>query len=775
MANVVSMPIGIPDPVIPFSESLPKPPEDWTSEVIGYYYINGTHPNATDKDNAYGTPDKPLITLPQTFIAGSLIVIRGTYSRDQGGRTWFRCAGTDDEWVAGRRGRIYIDGGAGELDQAEFTYSVAIVGSYFLVDGITLVNERSLTIGSTTSGRYAGYGTVRNSFMVGTGDGSGSACSISAPNGIAGSVTEHIVFWKNQIRRYGPWLANDKDVDANGLNISGDSSYIHILDNFIGETSGSGIQLNPTKPKSDDVASRQLFIGRNEIAYCSQAGIGGKYPHDTVISQNYIHDIYDRIWTPSKGIGMQYGPENIWTLYNIIVNCRYGIRGAGSNSTVNGWNMYSIGNVIINANRTDEPGVNYDNTKPYNNASAFVSQGSYQWYIANNLVVNSEAFFTSPTYLDYYRIENNVVSSITESLFVCYAEVPLRQVTNNIFSRINDYYREPSESYNKISELEAIAGRTELNFFETLPNTEGLSVDEIIDLFSNMDRMVDAGLPMPDYVYEKFEDTFGFPLVRGYFDKVVPQGARVDMGPWEAGDKFVPIVPAAPTGLYIDALESRLHWSAASLNTEEYVVYKDDVELIRVPSGELSIVIAGISSSINSYSVSALNATGSSISAPVTSAVITVTEFENVVINTNKSYKVFRSALDKLENIDISSLESTGALYGFSYPDALYTVDTFSEDGYMYSLSNETLEGAIQGTGTVSIYLCMSNYSEDAPRFNFTIGGTRLTLELGTNYLEKAYKQYKFTIEIAGLVNYTFNSTGKDGKGHCGLIAITEE
>jgi len=76
----VDMPLGIPAPSFGLDEVAPAAPAAWPgNEAAGYYYIDRTHPNATDSSNQYGYPDKPRATIPNyaTFPAGTYIEVHG--------------------------------------------------------------------------------------------------------------------------------------------------------------------------------------------------------------------------------------------------------------------------------------------------------------------------------------------------------------------------------------------------------------------------------------------------------------------------------------------------------------------------------------------------------------------------------------------------------------------------------------------------------------------------------------------------------------------------
>lgn len=73
-------PIGIPAPEFGINEQAPSQPAEWpVAANTNSYYIDNTHPQATDTANTYGYPNKPRMTIPMilTLSAGTLVEIHG--------------------------------------------------------------------------------------------------------------------------------------------------------------------------------------------------------------------------------------------------------------------------------------------------------------------------------------------------------------------------------------------------------------------------------------------------------------------------------------------------------------------------------------------------------------------------------------------------------------------------------------------------------------------------------------------------------------------------
>ena len=73
-------PLGIPKPEFGIDEQASSRPAAWPgAPSVGSYYIDNTHPQASDDANPYGYPDKPRLTIPSAILltANSLVEIHG--------------------------------------------------------------------------------------------------------------------------------------------------------------------------------------------------------------------------------------------------------------------------------------------------------------------------------------------------------------------------------------------------------------------------------------------------------------------------------------------------------------------------------------------------------------------------------------------------------------------------------------------------------------------------------------------------------------------------
>lgn len=783
------MPYGIPIPEeLDFMEELPEWPAQWANNepVSSYYYVDGTHPNVQKIHN--GTPDEPLDLIPSTLGAGTLCVVRNLYKRDAAGKTTIRVNGTDGEWIAGYNGKAFVDFGTGK-DRAKFFFKAVFIGKYGIFDGLTNDPTRVLAwqVGSSTDdlSQDAHHIVIRNFKYTGDGISSGSAASVAGPSALNSNKANYIVIYNNEISGYGNInYGVGEDVDANGLMINGNSSDVWILHNHIYETSGAGMQLAPTNTVD---LTKNIYIGGNHIHDIAQAGIGLKYPSNVVISQNKIERCLDKHNTPSKGIGFQYGPMNVWMLFNEINDCRFGIRGAGTNSSNRpsyGWPVYAIGN-IIDGSSIDSSTSSYtlDHNSSYNNATAFASMGTYRFYAANNLVMNSDVAFTSPISSENYSIVNNIfLKSRYDTLFfgssgflakvennlIASDEISVRMANNNFYYGLDDMETIPSVRNNLEFSDEYLGSKTKT---------------EIIADLKNLSTLVDGGLDIPEEFAQIYEDSFGIKLERGFDDKKIPQGAARDIGPWESGNVLMPVIPSAPSGFHISSSSKELIWELNSINEDSIEVYKNGELLVSLPSGSTSYEIPTILDESSTYQVHVINGTGVANSEIIKSRKMTfeLTE-DDITLNDATAYLLTRED-SRLDSNDVSFQMPTASrpFSGAPFDKVSAFIDqTKVSNGYIY-LSNLAIDDFIScefiGDSKVVVVIVTNNSIQQSPigvscTFYVSLGDTIYTI-----VNDGGFQKFKieFTVEESSQIKITCKDGYSEGMIGVGTIHTNTE
>ena len=396
-----SMPVGIPNTTLNFTQEIPPRPSNWNSEVEGYYYID----YALGSDSfLYGSESQPRKTLPKTLPAGSYIEIAGDYFYTRGGVIKIYAEGTSENWVAGQSGPVWVTTSINK--KAFFTKAKMVIwGQNLYLTNISSKDGSRMQVGSSTSGYPANNIVIRDSELIGTlAMGTGALLSVS---GTIDTPVKNVVLFNNTTRDAGD-IDSQEDIDAELIVINGYSSYIWVLNNVGYNASGSALQINARPPRE---ASHHIFAGYNEFYNIRQSGLWVKYATDVVFSQNYIHDIISTPWSPAKGLGAQYEPNGLWIINNLVHDAEYGIRIPSTNK-INDITLkvYVIGNIIYNIHTQAEVGTN----SAWESAAIHL-HGANEKHIYNNLIFNAPNGINMSNNSGKTFIKNNVIHQLTNS------------------------------------------------------------------------------------------------------------------------------------------------------------------------------------------------------------------------------------------------------------------------------------------------------------------------------------------------------------------------
>jgi hypothetical protein len=287
----------------------------------GYYtyYIDNTHPDATDDNNPNGTAAKPRKTIPKYLMdleAGSVVEIHGgPYSFN-----------TPARWTpAGFRNMPVFIRGADPAQKVVIKKSkLQIGGKYFILENVELNNNSHITISHSSPGHVV----IRN-------------CEIHNPVGSFANFGtaiyaqgEDIVIYNNHI--HNNWQEND--VDCHGVVAGPGAQKVWIIDNHIHHNSGNAIQAC----HACDPPPRFVYIGRNIMHEDRETAIGLKWASDVVISQNIAYGYRNSSTCDGSAIilGADGYPDRSWILFNEIYDCDNGIR---NEETDQAW---IVGNLI---------------------------------------------------------------------------------------------------------------------------------------------------------------------------------------------------------------------------------------------------------------------------------------------------------------------------------------------------------------------------------------------------------------------------------------------
>jgi hypothetical protein len=479
------------------------------------YYVDNTSSAATDTNNTYGSPSKPRKTIPMSYLpAGSVVEIHGgPYTQSSGGVLPFCGSGTAAKPVFFR--------GPSNGTHPTISTSFRVRGSYVILENLKMVTGAF----SDSTGITINNAAIRH-------------CEVSGNQGIGLNVASYtsdiinnIVIYDNVIHDLGN-INSTTDEDATGIAVNAGVSNCWIVDNTVYNTSGSGIQI-VAGSLAKMPTTNHIYVGRNLVYRARQSGIWSKQSADCVFSQNTVHSIINTSWSPSKGLGYQYGPERLWIIYNEVYDCTFGITAMSTSGLGSGTEAYVIGNVIHDIHHLNDGTSFFNPNTSWSNAGIMLV-GVAKNYVVNNSIYDADAGINIPSTGAVY-MENNIISNITESacqhIFVETSSAMSASTVNN-----NIFYQNGSD----------IRIRWGLSHTYTLPafqsaTGKGANCVNANPLFvdaANGDLHVKSGSPainagLTSEVYTRFYNLYGRNIAVDP-DKVSrPQGSKWDIGAYE--------------------------------------------------------------------------------------------------------------------------------------------------------------------------------------------------------------------------------------------------
>jgi hypothetical protein len=509
-------PIGIPAPSFGITQVAPPAPSSWNQAVAGFFYVDNTHPLATDTNNPNGWPGRPRLTIPFSPVlpAGSVVkVAGGPYTYNSGGVIPLNGNGT-------AQNPVFISG-ANPASPPLFTRKVSTnsSSSYLIVEHIRVDTGGIQGAGSVNApAHHLAYRHCEFSNCAG---------GLVIASYVADATVHDIVLSDVTIHDLGD-LATPLDQDYHAVGIGARAHHIWVLDSLFYHTSGDGVQINAGSNALWE-STHHIYIGRNTSHHNRQAGLFAKQSRHVIMSQNHVHNILTVPWSPGKGLGFQYGPGEVWFLFNRIHDCEYGIY-AGSDSGGLGTNQYIIGNLIYDIHHI--PGTVYTPTNAWSQAGIMLAGGTNR-YILNNVIYDADAGINVPGYYGAYtHLEDNLISHLSEPQgpYVFIEQPGQSQLKNSLLYRVGGpiLITWGSGTYTSLSTFQSATGQGQASLVA-------------VPLFENAaagNFQLQAGSPgvnggTPSYVYTMFMSLYGLSINVDFNGMPRPLGGAYDMGAFE--------------------------------------------------------------------------------------------------------------------------------------------------------------------------------------------------------------------------------------------------
>lgn len=526
---------GVPDPmntwVAPnYTGNVVHPitgiaPVSWEeAKNLGFpsYFIDSSHPLATNSDNTFGSPDKPRSTIPEiTYEPGSYIEINGG-PYDGGGQIIFRANGTPDKPVWFR--------GASIENRAKISGETIVKGEYVILENLEFIGQKLGFRPHNDS--YLHHAVIRNSLFYGDGSVAKSSSATIAVKGRTEQRFHDIVIYNNEIHSYGksfvdtdPGLGESTENDFHGIKVSNNVDRSWIIKNNVYNLGGDSIQIGNATVATID-RSKDTYIADNDFYENLENGVDVKAADNTLILGNRIWGFIHHKNNSSTGIGIviHSKAEHTWVVKNVVNNSAGGI--TTTDGSIDTW---IIGNVIKDIKHatwdTDWSGGLYDS------GAAIHFRGGSTGGVINNTIINYDKGIETAS--GQYVFINNI-------LF------------NRNSEQGHDFFVESSKSNNLTSNNLVFSNAASLKQVNVTCVSCLYEAPSFIDLSHNVaisDNSVAlaAGMSIQSYL-DKYKNTFGVELNKDIYngERIVGGieiGAMEEQNSIVGGDQSIPLSP----------------------------------------------------------------------------------------------------------------------------------------------------------------------------------------------------------------------------------------
>jgi hypothetical protein len=344
-------PIGVPPPSFGIAQQAPSPPSPWTVETAGFYFVDSTHPRASDTVS-YGTPTQPRRSIPAVVPAGSLVEVRG------GPYTTPVSIGGPGTAAA----PIFYRGVSKPALQSDIPRRrrLDVTGSYVIVEGFDFVNTFASLLGTHLAIRD---NEIRDQAIAPGGCG---VCTRSSSD---------VVIFRNHIHHNGD-ATMSRPNDIHGVQVAAGAQRIWIVDNHIHHNGGDSVQINSGRAGP---LARFIYIGRNEMHHDRENAVDIKQAADVIVSQNTCYAYRPTTGRGSDGTAIVINDDNasngqdnrIWILFNRVRESSNAVRAQAYG--------YLLGNVFSDVSGAGLVSFGRHNDHVEHNTMLRVGAGIQRW------------------------------------------------------------------------------------------------------------------------------------------------------------------------------------------------------------------------------------------------------------------------------------------------------------------------------------------------------------------------------------------------------------
>lgn len=513
------------------------------------HYVDNTHSACTD-DNNYGSPAKPRCRVPQQLPAGSVVEIRGRYNASHNSPRDIVAQGTADR-------PVFIRGASAALRPYISEQFNIRASTYLIIENLEFGDSDGVLGGFNSAGQFIhGGATGMSEIYGGTHHLAVRHCDIHG-NLSAGGInlyeSEDIVIYHNDIHDTGNYQSPDDNprngADQGALGVGKQTKRIWVVDNTCWRNGRACTSINPGYYSDGSVGNAQIqyvYVGRNVGRENRETNFWTKHASHVIFSQNTASAAVDFRYPNRRGgaMGFQYGPENVWFLFNHIYDAPIGIMTQGDSVNNPGQNSYFIGNIIHNIHHGS--GVTYNPNDGWSGAAIRLSNGGNR-HVIGNTIYDVDAGINTPSQSSLF-IYDNIISNVTipqsHHIFIQYPRT--WDIKNCLFFqngapariRIGEKVYSSSELINIGSGQGSITA--DPKFVNPVAGDFHIKPDS---------PAVNAALKRS--VYDTFRSLYGIDISKDIEKVARPQGANFDVGAYESTTQQVTQVPAAPSNLRV--------------------------------------------------------------------------------------------------------------------------------------------------------------------------------------------------------------------------------